>query len=287
MQTSLLEQPAPAVEPEKRDRAEEALADVLAMFDDPDQLAENVALATIAGVLAPEAPCRSWSLNNRLLMIRAGTFDARGFRQWQTVGRKVKKGGRAFWILAPKTAKRTETDPATGEETTRPIVVGFVGVPVFGYDQTEGDSIGYEDAFDPDELPPLADVAARLGVTVTYVPTSATLGQNALGWYQHSTSSIVLGVHDPAVYLHELAHAAHYASGLAKPGTDTAKKEVVAELTAAVVAKMYDLPVQRRTHDYLKHYAQGGDVKKAALAVLRDVDAVLTVLFPRTEEATA
>ncbi|MEZ5101986.1 MAG: ArdC family protein [Thermoleophilia bacterium] len=286
MQT-VLDTLAPAAEPEKRDRADDALQAVLAMFDDPDQLAQNVAIATIAGILAPDAPCRAWSLGNRLLMLKAGTHDARGFRQWQHVGRKVRKGGRAFWILAPKLVQKKETDATTGEETKRPILVGFTAVAVFGYDQTEGDSIGYEENFNPDELPPLADVAARLGVTVTYVPTAATLGQNALGWYAHASQSIVLGVHDPAVYLHELAHAAHYATGRAKPGTDTARKEVVAELTAAVVSKMYGLPVQRRTLDYLASYSQGGDVKKAAMAVLADVDAVLSVLFPRTTEETA
>jgi len=29
------------------------------------------------------------------------TEDARGFRQWQKVGRRVKKGAKAFYILAP------------------------------------------------------------------------------------------------------------------------------------------------------------------------------------------
>src|SRR5688572_6647202 len=99
-----------------RDRAADALADVLELLGDPERLAHDVALATIAAVLSPDAPSRRWSLANRLLMLKAGTFDARGFRQWQHVGRKVRKRERAFHILGPRTVKRAETDPASGEE---------------------------------------------------------------------------------------------------------------------------------------------------------------------------
>jgi hypothetical protein len=40
----------------------------------------------------PNIPASRWSLINRTLMFFAGTNDARGFRQWQEVGRHVKKG---------------------------------------------------------------------------------------------------------------------------------------------------------------------------------------------------
>ena len=39
----------------------------------------------------------AWS---QLVAALSGTVDARGIKQWNTVGRKVKKGSHALWILA-------------------------------------------------------------------------------------------------------------------------------------------------------------------------------------------
>jgi integrase len=48
-------------------------------------------------------PCRRWSWSNQLITALHGYADARGFRQWEQAGRHVKKGERAFDILAPRT----------------------------------------------------------------------------------------------------------------------------------------------------------------------------------------
>jgi hypothetical protein len=57
----------------------------------------------------------------------------------------------------------------------------------------------------PRQLPPLADVASRLGIEVSYQQLPADL------WGDCSVdgSKIPLGASDPAVFFHELAHAAH------------------------------------------------------------------------------
>ncbi|MHC4403045.1 MAG: ArdC-like ssDNA-binding domain-containing protein [Planctomycetota bacterium] len=65
--------------------------------------------------------------------------DARGYKQWQAVGRFVRKGEKAFHILCPCVGKRSDTDPDTGEETERSFVYGFTSAPVFGLSQTDGD----------------------------------------------------------------------------------------------------------------------------------------------------
>jgi hypothetical protein len=77
---------------------------------------------------------RKWSWGNQLLVILSGYSDARGFRQWQEVGRSVKIGEKALYILGPVTKK--VTDKTTGDEKV--ILVGFKGVPVFGLEQPEG-----------------------------------------------------------------------------------------------------------------------------------------------------
>ena len=81
-------------------------------------------------------------------MALAGHADARGFRQWQEVGRWVRKGEKSFTILAP--VLKTVRDEATGKE--KEALLGFRGIPVFGFGQTDGRP-----------LPPAdPDTAARL-----------------------------------------------------------------------------------------------------------------------------
>lgn len=50
---------------------------------------------------ADDLPFRKRSWSNQLLTAIAGHSDARGFRQWQDVGRAVRKGEHAFHILVP------------------------------------------------------------------------------------------------------------------------------------------------------------------------------------------
>ena len=80
----------------------------------------------------PNIPAAKWSLCNRTLMFFAGTSDARGFIQWMRAGRHVKKGAKAFFILAPKISKRENDE---GEEET--FLSGFLAVPVFRMEDTD------------------------------------------------------------------------------------------------------------------------------------------------------
>ena len=41
-------------------------------------------------------PCRAWSWGNQLLCVLAGTQDARGIKQWNAVGRKIKRAPSAL-----------------------------------------------------------------------------------------------------------------------------------------------------------------------------------------------
>jgi hypothetical protein len=68
-----------------------------------------------------------------LTFLFKGYSDARGFRQWEQARRRVRKGEKAFHILAP--VIRKVVDEAGDAKL---IVVGFKGVPVFGLEQTDG-----------------------------------------------------------------------------------------------------------------------------------------------------
>jgi hypothetical protein len=136
----------------------------------------------------------------------AGTADARGFRQWEQVGRRVKKGAKALYILGPCKLKRTVVDARTGQEVERVVVVGFRAMPVFAIEAPEGGELERPD-YRPAELPPLFAVAGRLSVCVPWLPFS----DRFLGYFQPSRSQIVLATHDVETWFHELAHAAHQA----------------------------------------------------------------------------
>jgi hypothetical protein len=87
-----------------------------------------------------------WSLNNRLLALiqLAGRGEdlrdlhLMGFRQWEQYNRRVRKGEKAIWILAPITRKIKQTDDA-GDVYERVLAIGFKSVPVFNVSQTDGE----------------------------------------------------------------------------------------------------------------------------------------------------
>ncbi len=269
----------------RQEAAEDALTAILEMFDS-GELPEMIARTCIAR-LEGLAPCANWSLGNQLLMLRQGTTDARGFQQWKEVARNVCKGSKAVYILAPLTRKRTEKDAETGEEMTRPFVAGFVGVPVFRYEDTEGLPIEREQ-YDPPAMPPLFEVAGALGVSVVWAPFAT----DALGFYQPNRERIVLCSHDENVFLHELAHAAHrrvlQARGADLAGGQSESQEVVAEVVAATLCKLYGLDGYLwHGAEYVRSYAADKSPAKAALRVLGDVQAVLYLIIEAAGEAGA
>lgn len=83
-----------------------------------------------------------YSLYNMLLILwqfPKSTICA-GFHKWQSLGRFVKKGSKAIWILAPHIIRETFQAVVDGkeEEKTREKLVGFRQVYVFDYSQTDG-----------------------------------------------------------------------------------------------------------------------------------------------------
>ena len=79
-------------------KAEEAARRLLLAFETGNL---PQALAQVFLRRKDDVPCRQWSWNNQIMTALMGYHDARGFQQWQEVGRKVKKGEKAFAILAP------------------------------------------------------------------------------------------------------------------------------------------------------------------------------------------
>src|SRR5659263_707122 len=116
---------------QNQDRVKEAMQLLLLMFN--QQYIEKVAHAVFRG---DDVPADKWSFLNRLLMYYNGTDDARGFNQWKQAGRYIKKGSKAFYILAPMFKKITEEKTLESGEIVREekqILAGFRAVPVFRF----------------------------------------------------------------------------------------------------------------------------------------------------------
>jgi hypothetical protein len=238
-------------------KAEEAAADILKAFENPNSLPKP--LANVFVRRNDGALCRKWSWRNQLIVALRGHKEARGFRQWEEVGRRVRKGATAFRILSPLAKKVVED--GTNEE--RVAVFGFRGTPVFGLGQTEGEPLAEAEGELDEWLDtlPLRDVAKAWGLSV-----EGYNGQPGgyLGVYK-PRSGIALGVKNLSTWCHELVHAADDRNGTMTK--NKVKREVVAELGGAVLLTLLGYEHEADLGgcwDYVRRYA--GDEKIEVLS---------------------
>ena len=255
------------------EKARETLQCLLTAFE------QGTIPEALAHTLIPplDVPCSRWSLNNRVLTFFANTSDARGFRQWNEVGRGVIEGRKAFYILAPL-MRKAKTDEDEDDETDKKHLMGFRVVPVFRVEDTAGEELEYPPTAPP-EPPPLATVAEDWGIAVSYVTSG---GHNTLGYYSPDNKEIVLCSHDEEIFFHELAHAAHEkAKGVLKAGQNW-QQEIVAELTAATLMHLYGrAPNDGGAFRYIATYAAKAskDPHRACLSVITDVEHCLNQIL--------
>ncbi|MGA2502533.1 MAG: hypothetical protein ABSG01_00420 [Anaerolineales bacterium] len=241
--------------------AERAMQEVIQKF----QTGELSEIIKIAAFEIPDSwPASRWSMGNKMLAyVQARTLNARGFQAWKEVKRQVKKGAHGIYIWAPRMIKKDEN----GEDKTQ--LIGFLPVAVFPIETTEGEPL--KEDLTPRELPPLFEVATRLGVTVKFQPVAP----DRLGDCGHDL--INLGTDDPRVFWHELAHAAHQVIDLEYKDRSSQYKEVVAEFTACVIAALYGQDYTGTSWGYLKMFSD--DPLKAIMKVGQHIDQVLKLIL--------
>jgi hypothetical protein len=210
--------------------AEAAADTIVRAFQNPNTL--PAPLASLFIETGPGIPCRKWSWRNQLLVALAGHADARGFRQWQEVGRWVRKGEKSFTILVP--VVKLSRDEESGRE--KEILIGFRGVPVFGIGQTDGQPLP---AADPATLRwvenlPLVGVARHWGHRVE-VFNGAESGRH--GFYRRGFG-IGVGVKNLSTWAHELVHAADDRAGNLTERGQNWRSETVAQLGSAVLLRL-------------------------------------------------
>ena len=240
---------------------------------------EAIAFTIIHGD-STSKPSSHWSLGNRILMLVSGTRDARGYRQWETVGRQVKKGAKAIAIFAPLT--KTVEDKTTSQNRT--IILGFRPIPVFRIEDTEGEPIPGEIASTPATYPPFYEVAERMGIEVRWSP----IDENAYGYFSVLNNSITLHSQDSFIYFHELAHAVH--NTFVNLNTiDINRAEIVADVTAAVLCQLQGIcGYQAQTYEYVSKYCRDKAPKAVLAAVmgaLADIEQVVNKIIEVAQQS--
>ena len=242
-------------------KAHELLCELAHLFEDPDKLTGGMAATFIHG--GNNRPIDRWSWGNRMLAWLNDTADARTFNQWQVAGRSIKRGAKAFYILAPCTCRAKGEDE---EDIPQKVnVVGFRAVCVFRIEDTAGAPV---ESYEPATLPPLNEVPERWGISIDYQPIPGETS-GIMGSYNPKKKRITLFSEDQAVFFHELLHAADDRIAPLTRGQQP-DQEAVAELGAAVLARLYGGRIDHRAWQYINNYH-----KNPAQAVRR--------LLPRVE----
>ncbi|MCD6327977.1 antirestriction protein [bacterium] len=243
-----------------------------------DDIGAKIAIATYPPY---DVPCSKWSLPNQLLCLIAGTYDARGFRQWKAAGRFVKKGSHAFRILIPRIVKTVDME--SREEHLS--LAGFLTAPVFAASDTDGADLP---DYEPPELPKhrLMDVAARFNVSIDSIPYQ----NHIMGHYSEGMfgKRIRLASPDEIVFWHELAHAAHHRIAPSDYASRTTnQRELIADLTAASIGALFGekLTTARKLKDHLNNHSKNPG--KEALCLIKIVGVLMHGIINNTSEVAA
>jgi hypothetical protein len=241
--------------------AEKAMQEVIRKF----QTGELSELIKIAAFEIPATwPSAKWSMGNKILAYaQSRTLNARGYQAWKEIHRFVKKGAHGIYIWAPRLVKKDEN----GKDKIQ--LTGFFPVSVFPFDATDGEPL--KEDLTPRQLPPLFEVAVRLGVTVKFQPVTP----DRLGDCGHGL--INLGTEDPRVFWHELAHAAHQTIDPEYGSRSSSYKETVAEFIACTIASLYGYDYTGTSWQYLKMFSQ--DPLKAIMKAGQHIDKVLEIIL--------
>lgn len=253
---------------EMNPKVKSVLDSILDQFKNSDNIPSAIAYISFPTC---DLPMHKWSLMNQLICFFSKKTDFRGFRQWQSVNRFVKKGEMATFILAPL-MKKYKVD---GEEKI--TLTGFTTVPVFAVEQTDGEPLDYQKL----ELPnfPLIDRAKELGVDITAIPGN----YDNYGYYSPNKQVIALATPEECVWFHELIHLADDKLNGIKTGQDPLQ-EITAELGALALCNFFGLDGSKHLgnhYRYIENYADKINLSphSALLKVIGNTEKIINFLL--------
>jgi N-terminal domain of anti-restriction factor ArdC len=238
--------------------------------EDVKQLATNaietLAAALAAGksedlkrYLAAMARFHRYSLHNLMLIAlqKPTASHVAGFHTWKKLGRFVRKGEKAIFILAPMV--RMKENMEVEEQHENRVLLGFRARGVFDYSQTEGcelPSIGRV-AGDPSQYQErLIKFVAAQRIAIAYDQAICP----ARGISEGGKITLLPGMtpaENFATLVHELAHELLHRADRAR--TTKCQRETEAEAVAFVVCHAIGLETGTASQDYIQLY--NGDAK--------------------------
>jgi antirestriction protein ArdC len=232
------------------------------------QLSDGISSLTTSDQWIRHLACQSrfhrYSFGNAVL-INAQLPEARqvaGFSTWKKLGRCVRKGEQAIWIVAPMVASKPGPVGARGDREVR----GFKHVPVFDVSQTEGEELpavcrNLSGDGPANCLTGLIDVAESVGYSVEFAPLPGGLnGDCAFNLRRIRVESCNSTAQQIKTLTHEIAHAL-----LHRDQTDRPLAELEAESTAYVVCQHIGLDTGSYTFGYVATWAGGGEQAVSAI----------------------
>lgn len=258
-----------------------------------DKLAEGVRRLTSSDQwrrhLAFQGRFHRYSFSNVLLISAQcqGATRVAGFNAWRRLGRSVRKGEKAIWVLAPMVYKETGGDDGERAEVLR----GFKWVPVFDVAQTEGQPLPsvceHLEGDDPGGLyDALVGCARSIGFQVQdHHFDDATNGDCCHGERRIRVEATNAPAQRVKTLAHELAHAL-----LHEHFDSRALAELEAESTAYVVCQALGIDSGDYSFGYVATWAGSGEqavmaIRSCGERAQRTAAAILGSIGPASGEA--
>ena len=254
-----------------------------------DQLVESVEAGksdTLKNYLKAMGRFHRYSLGNAILiqLQKPCATHVAGFRTWQKLGRRVRKGEHGIGIMAPivyrrKAAANTENNKETDDDT----LMTFKAAHVFDISQTDGKPLpefarvqGNPEQF----LDRLKEFVTAKGITLKHSELLTTTEGVSTGGMILLKQSLA-PAEEFSVLCHELSHEILHHSDETRP-QERKVRETEAEAVAYVVCHGIGLEVNTSSSDYINLY--DGDKKTLMESLERIQRTASEILGAITEE---
>jgi antirestriction protein ArdC len=240
-------------------------------------------------MLQMAAKLHNYSFYNQVLlaMQKEDVTHVASFNTWKKVGRSVRKGEKALYVLGPMKYASTEKDKDTGQAEKVVRIRGFRPQAVFDISQTDGPELPK-----PQTLAGEPPAALRAGLTrlleqAGYQVKFTTIPGQAKG--DTSPDGVVRidfrqsPMEQIAVMVHELSHVKHgHIEDISEYRNHRGRFETEAESTAFLVLSDMGVDVGEWSFDYITSWSRG-DVellRQVADKVVRTSQGILNELRP-------
>jgi len=203
-----------------------------------------------------------YSFYNQMILMFHRCSQVAGYKRWQELGRSVKKGSKAVWILAPAYYKKKVTvkneEGQEEEEEVRKLY--FRSVPVFDISDTEGEEIERGlTTRSRVSFPEAKEAAEKLGLSVTLKPLEIIRG----GYIKEKAITLNSNLNDTehvGTLIHELSHWLLNHTNNKNGELPEEVEEQQAETATYLACRI--LGVERKSEFYLKGWALSQNIVK-------------------------